>query len=368
MGGARRVGRRGAGEGGAGRARGGLGGPRLALSVSPESLDFDPYLHDPEGWGVSMGQLTEILLACLDAAQARSVTEVGAYAGDLTRILVAWAERADATVSAVDPAPQPALEQLAEEQTRLELIRQTSLVALPELPLPDAIVIDGDHNYYTVSQELRLIGERAGGERLPLLLFHDVCWPHGRRDDYFDPERIPLGSRHPTVGERGGISPGNPGVDPRGLPYPRSAEREGGAHNGVLSAIEDFVAGREGVRLVVVPAFFGLGVAWDTQRPYSPALERLLGPLDRHPVLERLETNRVSQLARRHRLQTELWELQHQLADQRALLERLLHSSAFALAERLSRLRAAAGIARGTSPVSREAIRAMLDQNRREPP
>jgi hypothetical protein len=331
--------------------------------VSEDSPDFDPYLHDPERWGVSMGQMTEILLPCLEAAEARSVTEVGAYAGDLTRILVAWASGAGARVSAVDPAPQPALVELAEDQPALELIRQTSLDALPQIPLPDAIVIDGDHNYHTVSRELALIGERAPGDQLPLLLFHDVCWPHGRRDDYFDPDQIPADARQPTIGGRGGISPGNPGVDPRGLPYPRSAEHEGGPGNGVLTAIEDFVAGREDVRLVVIPTFFGLGVAWHTHRPYSAALSSLLDPLDRHPVLERLETNRVSQLARQYRLQTELWELQQQLADQRALLDRLLNSSAFALAERLSRLRAAAGIAKDVSPVSRQAIQAALDEH-----
>jgi hypothetical protein len=331
--------------------------------VSDRIPEFDPYLHDPERWGVSMGQLTEILLECLDAVRARSVVEVGAFAGDLTRILVGWAARAGARVSAVDPAPQPALESLAESEPELELVRQTSLAALPHLPLPDAIVIDGDHNYYTVAQELALIGERAPGEELPLLLFHDVCWPHGRRDDYFDPEQIPPASRHPTAGPGAGISPGNPGVDPRGLPYPSSAAEEGGPGNGVLTAIEDFVAGREHVRLVVVPAFFGLGVAWHTARPYSSTLAALLDPLDRHPVLDRLEANRVGQLARQHRLQTELWELQQTLTRQRALLDRLLHSSAFALAERLSRLRAAAGIATDSSTVSREAIRAVLDDS-----
>ena len=336
----------------------------LDFETHVHDLDFDPYLHDPERWGVSMGQLTEILLPCLDAAGARSVTEVGAFAGDLTRILVAWAARSDGRITAIDPAPQPALEQLAEEEARLELVRQTSLEALPHIPLPDAIVIDGDHNYYTVSQELRVIGERAPGDELPLLLFHDVCWPHGRRDDYFDPEQIPSGSRHPTVGAGGGISPGTSSADPRGLPYPKSAGHEGGQANGVLTAIEDFVAQRGDVRLVVVPAFFGLGVAWQIRRPYSEGLASLLGPLDRHPVLNRLETNRVSQLARHYRLQTELWEVQRQLSEQRALLDRLLHSSAFALAERLSRLRGAAGIAPNAAPVSREAIRDALQDHR----
>ncbi len=64
------------------------------------------------------------------------------------------------------------------------------------------MIIDGDHNYYTVREELRLIAERAAGAELPLLLFHDVCWPHGRRDDYFDPEQIPAEYRQPIVGER----------------------------------------------------------------------------------------------------------------------------------------------------------------------
>lgn len=341
--------------------------PRLTVPVREDSLAFDPYLHDPERWGVSMGQLTEILLPCLEAAGVRSVAEVGAYAGDLTRILVDWAERAEARITAIDPAPQPALVELAEQHARLELVRQTSLEALPLIPLPDAIVIDGDHNYHTVSQELRLIGERAPGAELPLLLFHDVRWPHGRRDDYFAPEQIPPDARHPIVGAAGGIAPGNPGIEPRGLPYPKSAAREGGAGNGVLTAIEDFVAQRDGVRLVVIPAFFGFGVAWHGDRPFSAALSALLDPLDRHPVLERLESNRVQQIARHYRLQTELWELQGQLSAQHALLDRLLHSSAFALAERLSRLRTSVGIASEVAPVSRAAIEAALrNQGARE--
>jgi hypothetical protein len=331
--------------------------------VSDQGPSFDPYLHDPAGWGVSMAQLTEIMLPCLDAAEARSVAEIGAYAGDLTRVLVAWANRADARVTAIDPTPQPGLELLADEQDRLELIRQTSLEALPGIALPDAIVIDGDHNYYTVSQELRLIAQRAGEGYLPLLLFHDVRWPHGRRDDYAAPEQIPPEARHGTIGDDGGISPGNSGVDPTGLPYPGSADHEGGPGNGVLTAIDDFVAGREHVRLVVVPAFFGLGVAWDTRCPFAPAVATLLDPFDRHPVLDRLETNRVAQIVAYHQLRTELWDVQQRLTRQRGVLERLLQSSAFALAERLSRFRAAARVAPEQSVVSKAEIRAALDED-----
>jgi len=329
--------------------------------VNDPGFEFDPYLNDPARWGVSMAQVAEIMLACLAAAGVTSVAEVGAFAGDLTRVLIGWATGTGARVQAIDPAPQPELVRLAEGHPELELIRQTSLGALPSIPLPDAIVIDGDHNYYTVSEELRIIGERAAGAALPLLLFHDVLWPHGRRDDYFDASAIPPESRHPIAGKGAGIFPGDPGTRPGGLPYPRSAAREGGPRNGVLTAVEDFVAGRDRIRLAVVPAFFGFAVAWDGGAPGADELARILDPFDRHPMLTRLETNRVEHLARAYQLQTEMWALQSRLARQRAVLERLLDSSAFALAERLSRLRARLGIATEQSVVSKEEIRRVLD-------
>jgi hypothetical protein len=322
--------------------------------------EFDRYLHDPSRWGVSMAHMSELIVACLDAVAARAVAEVGAYAGDLTRVLVDWAAHSGAQVLAIDPAPQEALVALAAAHPEVSLVRETSLEALPKIPMPDVIVIDGDHNYYTVGKELALIGERAPGAELPLLLFHDVCWPHGRRDDYFDAAQIPPGERHPIAGAAGGIFPGEPGLRPDGLPYPRSAAREGGERNGVLSAIEDFVAQRDRVRLVVIPAFFGFGAVWHLDKPWGADAARILDPFDRNPLLERLEANRVEHLARGYATMVELWALRDRLARQEALLRRLLDSSAFSFAERMSRLRAAARIATEQSVVSKDGIRSVL--------
>jgi hypothetical protein len=323
--------------------------------------DFDPYVSDPDRWGTSLAQSAEIMLPCLEAAGARSVVEVGAFAGDLTRVLVAWAAACGARVGAIDPAPQDGLVALERDHPALELIRETSLAALPRIPLPDAVVIDGDHNYYTVSEELRLIGERAPGADLPLLLFHDVRWPHGRRDDYFDAALIPEARRHPTAGAAGGIFPGDPGLRPGGgLPYARSAATEGGPRNGVLTAVEDFVAARDGLRLAVVPVFFGFGVVWHLDAPWADDVARILDPLDRNPVLERLEANRVHHLAVGHSRLVELWQVQERLQRRDAVLRRLLESSAFAVAERLSRIRVRAGVACGQSVVSKDEIRRAL--------
>ena len=183
-------------------------------------MQHDPYLNDPQRWGVSLAQSAEIMLPCLDAAGARSVVEVGAFAGDLTRVLVDWAAAAGATVAAVDPAPQDGLVALAREHPELELIRETSLEALPRIPLPDAVVIDGDHNFHTVREELRILGERGPGADLPLLLFHDVCWPHGRRDDYFDAGRDPRGASPCGRGRRRRPVPRRPGAACRRAPVP----------------------------------------------------------------------------------------------------------------------------------------------------
>ena len=65
----------------------------------------------------------------------------------------------------------------------------------------------------------------------------------------------------------------------------------------MLTAIEDFVAERERLRLVVLPIFFGLGVLWHLDAPWSDAVAAILDPWDRNPLLQRLEENRILQIA-----------------------------------------------------------------------
>jgi Methyltransferase domain len=317
------------------------------------------YASDPAQWGVSLINDSEIMLACLEAADVKSVYEVGAYAGDLTQVLLDWAEPRGARVGAIDPSPQPELVEMAQQRKALDLIRKTSLEALGDLPQIDAFVIDGDHNYYTVSEELRMISEASGAGKLPLLLFHDVSWPHARRDDYFAPELIPDDYRQPTK-EGGGLFPGIRGTTPGGLPYKWPAAEEGGPRNGVLTAVEDFVAAHSGLRLAVVPAFYGLGLVWREDAPYADVLAKLLDPLDRNPIIERLEANRVLHLVSTHAQIIQVLIARDQARRQEAVLRRMLNSSAFGLAERLSRLRQRLGIAPGDDAVSKQAIREVL--------
>lgn len=93
------------------------------------------------------------------------------------------------------------------------------------------------------------------------------------------------------------------------------------------------------MRLVVVPAFFGLGVAWERDAPYAAALAKILDPWDRNPLLERLELNRVYHLASVHQQMVRARELEQRNFRQAEVLQKLLKSGALSLAERISKLR-----------------------------
>jgi hypothetical protein len=325
------------------------------------TAEIDDEDDRPDEIGYSLANLSYLLLACLDAADARTVIEVGSDRGLLTEELLEWAGP-ERKITAIDPAPHARLERVEAEHPELELLRETSHEALRRIEMTDAIILDGDHNYYTLSGELEIIGERAAGSSMPLLMFHDVGWPHARRDSYYVPERIPDEHRQPITTE-GAIEPGNPGIVDEGLPVNCAAVREGGKRNGVLTAIEDFLASRDGLELVTVPGFFGFGVVWHRDAPFADSIRELLEIWDRNPLLERLEANRVTHVVERLRAFTvlkaqheELARYSKRLGEQEALLRGLLDSGTFAVAERLSGLRH-----RGNAPISRAEIRRVLD-------
>ena len=321
-----------------------------------------------DGVGYSLANVRELLTGCLEIADARSVIEIGSDRGLLTAELLDWAA-GEREIVAVDPAPHPDLEALERDHPELRLIRDTSHEVLREVELSDAIILDGDHNYYTLSGELRIIGERASEPDFPLLLFHDVIWPHARRDSYYVPDRIPSEHRQPLVKDAS-IVPDDPGVSEAGLPLKWAAEREGGKRNGVLTAIEDFIATRDDLELVTVPAFFGFGIVWSRGREWAGRLNEYLAVWNDNPLLARLEANRIEHLVERLRAYRELeWlhkeatRMHHELTRyyermtrQEEVLLNLLGSGSFALAERISRARH-----RGSTPVSRDQIRRALD-------
>ena len=271
------------------------------------AMKVTSYYHrtNPDEAGYSLGNFAEIWGACFEAAGVRSVVEVGAERGRLTQELLRWAGSAGAKVTAIEPDPISDLVELVDEHQELEVIEATSLEALARIPIPGAVVLDGDHNYYTLSNELRLIAERAPDGQLPILVFHDVCCRSRAATSTPCPDRIPAEHRHP-YGEDVRLVPGNPGPRRRGLPLEWAALEEGGSRNGVLTAIEDFMEERGDLRLAIIPALLRL-------RPSGPGAPRgldevaeIVEPWDGNPILERVEKARVAQLVQRHSREQEI--------------------------------------------------------------
>jgi methyltransferase family protein len=194
----------------------------------------------------------------------KSFCEVGAMFGGSTDELL---KLPLTRYTIIDPCIDENLDLKYSSDERVTVMRSISLEALasnriPESALPfDCILIDGDHNWYTVFNELSLIRERGLLRPGGFIFFHDVAWPYGRRDMYYQPETIPAEFRHPHAYKglvRGQNELAVSGGDAAHL---ANALIEGGPRNGVLTGIEDFLKlhPRE-YQFCVVGLQFGLGI------------------------------------------------------------------------------------------------------------
>ncbi len=210
-----------------------------------------------------------VIWPVLQATGARRIVEIGALRGETTALML---ERLgpDTELHVIDPVPEfdPA-EHEREFPGRYIFHRDLSHNVLPTLPAVDVALVDGDHNWYTVYHELRMLSESARRDHapLPVLVLHDVGWPYGRRDLYYVPERVPEEFRQPY--EQKGIRPGTKQVLPTGglNPLHYNAVLEGGPRNGVMTALDDFVAEYDRpLRVLVLPVYFGLAIVVEEAR------------------------------------------------------------------------------------------------------
>ena len=257
----------------------------------------------------------DLVFGCLEAASPRRIVEIGSETGGFTKALVEWAGECGAQVATVEPIPTHEIRRLADANELFTLVEGRSPEALSEAGAADAYVIDGDHNHWTVSHELSY----AFGQGAPLAILHDVGWPCARRDQYYSVESLPPEAVHPHSFDKGRWPDESELVEGgfRGAGQFAVALDEGGARNGVLTAVEDFVSGRPELRFRTLAPIFGVGFVYSREAPYARELDRLLEPWDGNPLLERLERNRV-------RLYAEVLRLQDELGKQRVRHNRVV--------------------------------------------
>ncbi len=261
----------------------------------------------------SVSEFSDLILEGLRLADARSIVEIGAEYGGMSALLADHCRTRGGQLTSVDPAPKREFLDWAATNPDVHHVAKTSLDAFGELDAADAWIVDGDHNWYTVYHELRqikAISRRAG--KPVLAFFHDVGWPCGRRDAYYAPDQIPAEHRHPHSYEAGALLDRESLVEGRGfrgMGQFAFANIAGGARNGVMTAIDDFLAeqlaqGQE-FGFAEIPAVFGLGVLFDMNATWSASLAELVLPYHQSKLLRVLETNRLRNYLRVIEMQDE---------------------------------------------------------------
>lgn len=247
------------------------------------------------------GKVIRPLVLALDA---KIILEIGAEFGTSTNVLLNYVRQVDGHLHSIDPLPGFDAEQLqADNRGFLTLYRDLSLNVLPAMPQVDVALVDGDHNWFTVYNELKLIEQVHAHDplRQPLLFVHDIGWPYGRRDLYYDPSTIPEEFRNEY--QRKGIFPRRRELaDDGGMNLELcNAVTEGGERNGVLTGVEDYIAGSAlEYSFLKLPFYYGLGILVTRQRlagcaPLQAEIDKLQHALQGEELISLAEHMRCTE-------------------------------------------------------------------------
>jgi hypothetical protein len=168
------------------------------------------------------------------------ILEIGTKEGLNTKKLYKYCLDNQVKLTCIDPYPDFDSKKLKRDYDKFVMHEDLSLNVLKKIKGVDLLLIDGDHNYYTVFHELNLI-ESIYKNKFPNIFLHDVSWPYARRDMYYDLENIP--SDWINENRKSGVHPEKSGLLKGAINSNiNNAINENTKKNGVLTAIEDFIS------------------------------------------------------------------------------------------------------------------------------
>jgi hypothetical protein len=237
----------------------------------------------------------------IKASGYRRICEVGSALGEnIDRLLAV----PGMSICCIDPSVVADLENKYAGNPRVRVCKGLSLDELKKIDGEfDCIMLDGDHNWYTVYHELKLIHDKRMLAKDGTLFLHDVGWPYGRRDMYYDADTVPAEFRHPA--KQAGMLRGRSELLEGSGKNPEmwNATHEGGPRNGVLTGVDDFLRETPGYTFFRFEQEWGLGVLLRTgeNRPHAAHLQRkarVLNAAERIITALRTVTGRMPYVSR----------------------------------------------------------------------
>ncbi len=224
----------------------------------------------------------------------KTIVEIGADRGYNTAKLIQYANKYNGKIYSIDPVPGFDSDTWEKENPEsFIMIKDLSLNAIKDIKDADCFLIDGDHNWYTVYHELKMIYDTYGEEKFPLIFFHDILWPYDRRDLYYSPDNIPAIYRNDY--EQKAMKPGSDELCEDGINrFLCNAKKYGGEKNGVLTAVEDFIRDYPGLGLEFMAhdVLFGLGMIASAKK-YSNAIKHFYSPDTLKAMMKVCESERL---------------------------------------------------------------------------
>ena len=270
-----------------------------------------------------MNRLWKVLIRpILEEINAKYIVEIGSDLGLNTKHILEYCLDNNAHLTAIDPFPKFDIEEFkAEYGDKFEIYTELSLNRLPLLKDYDTIIIDGDHNWYTVYNELKIIEESFKDKKFPLIFLHDIGWPYARRDLYYNPENIPQKHRQPY--KKLGIYPGkNSLLETGGLnSHLFNAITENNPHNGILTALEDFIKESDlKLSFEHVNAFHGLGILYIKEDKIDKIVKKVIESAD---IVDLLEKERNTQTIANNESEVKNNELRRNLHESKTTMNNL---------------------------------------------
>jgi hypothetical protein len=261
----------------------------MALPLTHRNCPMPLLLH-------SLKEFDEIIFALLARVKPRSVLEIGSETGVFSDRLMRFCTESGGELITVEPKPSPHLIDLAVENESFHVYQGMSLSYLVDPGChSEFVIVDGDHNYFTVYNELSLIEQAwRAADIAGVVLLHDVGWPCARRDSYYGPGGLPPEAVHPHRFDLG-VTLDTPSLIRggfRGEGHFAWAIHEGGPRNGVRTAVEDFIAEHPEYSFHSVDAVFGLGAVARKGSAAEQTVREVFAPYD-NELVRRLERNRL---------------------------------------------------------------------------
>lgn len=239
----------------------------------------------------SMGEFSEIFDAAFEVKKPKILVEIGSEYGGSTKVILNYAKNNSAYAHIIDPSPYVDLSTVLSEYSDFyKHIKEKSLDALTHVPAADFYFIDGDHNYYTVSNELKLIYEK---NPKAWIFLHDVGWPCAYRDMYYNTADIPKEYLHDHTFQDGvnlqNEIVANGGF--RGAGYFAFSKVYGGERNGVLKAVENFFELHSNeIYLAKIMPILGMGLI--VPKEDQEIVQKILAPYQTK-LINKMEQNRL---------------------------------------------------------------------------